>query len=141
MRGDRQIAEKDYQAFLQFATVRILIALATEKNWKLHQLDINNAFLHGTLEEDVYIKTPDGGKGGEEGKVCKLKKSLYGLKQASRQWNLELKRLLKKHDFRQCKRDNGMFIREKNGKSCLVYVDDLLMTGDDEHKRNEEAFG
>lgn len=58
--------------------MRILIALATEKNWKLHKLDINNAFLHGTLEEDVYIKIPDGYKGGGRRKGMQTKeKSIW----------------------------------------------------------------
>lgn len=62
-------------------------------------MDINNAFLHGYLEEEVYLKIPSGCEGIPEGKVCTLKNSLYVLKQASRQWNLELKRLLKKHGY------------------------------------------
>lgn len=106
VRGDKQIPDKDYKATFspvaKFASVRILIALATERNWNLHQVDVNNAFLHGTLEEDVYIKVPEGYEGVPPGKVLKLKKSLYGLKQASRQWNVELKRLLFGHNFRQC---------------------------------------
>lgn len=67
----------------------------------MHQLDINNVFLHETVEEDVYMKVPYGYKGVPTGKVLKLKKSLCGLKQASIKWNIELKRLLLKHNFRQ----------------------------------------
>ncbi|XP_056690349.1 uncharacterized mitochondrial protein AtMg00810-like [Spinacia oleracea] len=103
-------------------------------NWKLHQLDINNAFLHGYLDEEVYLKPPKGYNKAPDRKVCKLRRALYGLKQASRQWNIELTKFLKKRSFSQSFRDYSMFCREQNGKMCivLVYVDDLLITENDE---------
>lgn len=69
----------------KLAIVRVVIALATTKQWPLHQLDINNAFLHGYIDEDIYMKPPQGYHKALPGQVCKLKRSLYGLKQASRQ--------------------------------------------------------
>lgn len=69
--------------------VRCIIALAASKNWPLFQLDIYNVFLHGDLHEEVYIKIPDG-LSHPPNVVCKLKNSLYGLKQASRQWFAKL---------------------------------------------------
>ena len=136
-RGDKQLAGKDYKhtfsPVAKFATVRILMAVASLQNWTLNQLDINNAFLHGTLDEEVYMKLPQGYYPDAPEKVCRLKKSLYGLKQASRQWNKALTKFLIDHGFVQSKRDYSLFVRKCQGKMCVVlaYVDDLLITGDD----------
>ena len=68
-------------------SIRVLISLAANQDWPLHQLDVKNAFLHGDLEEEVYKELPPGLKlPASNGKVCKLKKVLYGLKQSPRAW-------------------------------------------------------
>ena len=67
-------------------SVRVLLTLAANLDWPLHQLDIKNAFLNGDLEEDVYMEIPLGfDNQGKDGKVCKLRKSLYRLKQSSKE--------------------------------------------------------
>lgn len=136
VRGFTQVKDKDYKhtfsPVAKLPTVRVLIALAAINHWPLQQLDVNNAFLHGHLDEEVYILPPKGYV-VPRGKVCRLKKSLYGLKQASRQWNLELTRFLKDLGFTQSKQDYSMFTRSHEDKflAALVYVDDILLTGND----------
>ncbi|KAL0386347.1 UNVERIFIED_CONTAM: Retrovirus-related Pol polyprotein from transposon RE1 [Sesamum latifolium] len=97
--------------------------------WPVHQVDINNAFLHGFLDEDIYMQAP-AGYVVPKGKVCKLKRSLYGLKQASREWNLELTSKLLAFGFHQSAHDHCLFIKHTgNGMiALLVYVDDVLIT-------------
>ena len=68
----------------KLVTVRLFFTIATTKAWPIHQLDINNAFLHGSLPEEVYMLPSDGYTKAAPGQVCRLRRSLYGLKQASR---------------------------------------------------------
>lgn len=93
-KGYNQVVGLDYvNCFAPVAkvvTVHILFAFASSYGWDLHQLDINNAFLHDSIDEAVYMHPPKGYNKAKPGEVCLLQKSLYGLKQASQQWNLEL---------------------------------------------------
>lgn len=83
--------------------------MVSVKHWFLHQLDVNNVFLHGDLNEKVYMQVPLGFDKGKD-QVCRLTKSLYGLKQASRQWFSKLFSFLLASDFRQAPFDSTMFI-------------------------------
>ena len=65
-------------------TVKILLSLAAHYNWQLIQYDVKNGFLHGDLDEEIYMNIPPGLERNISNKVCKLKKTLYGLKQSLR---------------------------------------------------------
>ncbi|KAL0397599.1 UNVERIFIED_CONTAM: Retrovirus-related Pol polyprotein from transposon RE2 [Sesamum calycinum] len=97
-------------------------------SWPVHQLDINNAFLHGFLDEEVYITPPDG-YSAPPGQVCKLQRSLYGLKQASQQWNREFTLKFAEFGFKQSAHDHCLFIKPapQGFVALLVYVDDILV--------------
>uniref|UniRef100_A0A2N9GCF6 Integrase catalytic domain-containing protein n=1 Tax=Fagus sylvatica TaxID=28930 RepID=A0A2N9GCF6_FAGSY len=113
-------------------TIRTVLSIALMHRWPIRQLDVNNAFLHGTLEEDVFMTQPRGFVDSNfPNYVCKLKKSIYGLKQAPRAWYNELKGALLDLHFSQSKSDPSLFIYHAGGHTMyfLVYVDDLLITG------------
>ncbi|KAI3723909.1 hypothetical protein L2E82_35671 [Cichorium intybus] len=123
----------------KLVTVRCALAVAAKKQWEVHQLDVNNAFLHGDLDEDVYMKVPQGFLNVEENRVCKLHKSIYGLKQASRNWYQKFTKALISDNFRQSKADHSMFVykTEKIHIIALIYVDDILLMGNDIQKIEE----
>ena len=76
--------EETFAPVAKMTTIRTIIALAASQQWCLHQLDVKNVFLHGDLNEDIYIRPPAGLFSKPTSAVCKLKRSLYGLKQAPR---------------------------------------------------------
>lgn len=122
-------------------TVRMIIALAAQKNWTIFQLDVKSAFLHGELNEDVYVEQPRGyEKRGSEQLVYKLHKALYGLKQAPRAWFSRIEAHFISEGFQRCDSEQTLFTkRSKEGKIIIVsiYVDDLIFTGDDETMMSE----
>ncbi|CAO2838095.1 unnamed protein product [Amaranthus hypochondriacus] len=114
-------------------TIRCILALAASHKWSLHQLDVNNAFLHGDLNEDVYMVVPDG-LSHSPNLVCKLRKSLYGLKQAPRQWFAKLTTALLAQGFVQSKLDYSLFTHKTSDSLTIVaiYVDDIIVTGNND---------
>ncbi|KAJ0431247.1 putative RNA-directed DNA polymerase [Helianthus annuus] len=120
-----------FSPVVKMVTVRCVIALAVQNNWPMFQLDINNAFLYGTINEDVYMCLPEGYYSSDETRVCKLVKSLYGLKQAPRKWNERLNGVLIDYGFVQSKCDHSMYVLSKNKVFVvlLVYMDDIVVTG------------
>ncbi|KAL0385915.1 UNVERIFIED_CONTAM: Retrovirus-related Pol polyprotein from transposon RE1, partial [Sesamum radiatum] len=142
--GNKWVEEVDYidrfSPVAKAVTIRIFLALASSYSWPVHQVDINNAFLYGFLDEDIYtyMQAPTGYSVPKE-RVCKLKRSLYGLKQASRQWNLELTSKLLAFSFCQSAHDHCSFIKhnEAGMMALLVYVNDVLITCTSESKTTE----
>ncbi|CAH9119111.1 unnamed protein product [Cuscuta epithymum] len=135
--GNRQVEGLDYnETFAPVAkmvTVRAFLAVAASKNWELHQMDVHNAFLHGDLDEEVYMQVPQGYAASDPSLVCRLHKSLYGLKQAPRCWFAKLVGALKRYGFLQSYADYSLFTRTKGSiqLNVLVYVDDLIISGND----------
>ena len=121
-----------YSPVARFATIRMVVALATIMHWTVWQLDVNSAYLYGTIDRLIYMIIPDGfyPKEKSEGKVLKLLKSLYGIKQAGRIWYELLRSFLIDHGFINNSLDRCCFVKYI-GKSIiivLVYVDDLIYT-------------
>lgn len=112
-------------------TARTLLAIAVAKNWSIEQLDVNNAFLHGDLNEEVYMSFPPGYQCSTYNAVCKLTKSLYGIKQANRQWFAKLASFLKSKGFHQSYANTSLFTcsSSTNFTAVLVYVDDIIVVG------------
>ncbi|XP_073364593.1 retrovirus-related Pol polyprotein from transposon TNT 1-94 [Aegilops tauschii subsp. strangulata] len=113
-------------------SVRLLLALAAQEGWRVHHMDVKSAFLNGDLKEEVYVHQPPGfAIPGQEGKVLRLRKALYGLRQAPRAWNAKLDSTLKKMGFEQSPHEAAVYRRGSGGNALLVgvYVDDLVITG------------
>ncbi|CAH9056431.1 unnamed protein product [Cuscuta europaea] len=135
--GNRQVQGIDYnETFAPVAkmvTVRTILAVAASCHWELHQMDVDNAFLHGDLHEEVYMHLPPGYSASSPGKVCRLLRSLYGLRQAPRCWFSKLSTSLRGYGFTQSHADYSLFTlrRDRRIMCVLIYVDDLLITGND----------
>ncbi|OMO69325.1 Integrase, catalytic core [Corchorus capsularis] len=113
-------------------TIRLLLALAAQKSWKIFQLDVKSAFLNGFLEEEIYVEQPEGFvvKGSED-KVYLLKNALYGLKQAPRAWYTRIDTHLLQLGFQKSKNEATLYIKQSTSDLLIVslYVDDLLVIG------------
>ncbi|KAL5841857.1 hypothetical protein ACOSQ3_012460 [Xanthoceras sorbifolium] len=113
-------------------TIRLVISFALTNDWPVHQLDVNNAFLHGTFNEEVYMSQPLGFVNKSKSSyVCPLHKALCGLKQALKAWYQELNKFFISYGFQDSKCDISLFVYSNVSITTyfLVYIDDLLVTG------------
>ena len=117
--------------------IRVLFSIAVNKDWPLHQFDVKNAFSHGKIEEEVYMKAPPGFSSDfTPGERYKLNKAFYGLKQSPRAWFRRFTTAMTKLGYKQSNSDHTLFLKRKNDRiTCLIiYVDDMIITEDDEEE-------
>ena len=117
-------------------TFRTLLAVATQKGLELRQMDVKSAYLHSEIEEEIYLEQPQGfvkqGKNGQT-LVRKLNKSIYGLKQAAKNWYESLANLLIKNGFQRSRNDYCLFVRKEEDGTfsyILLWVDDIIIAGE-----------
>jgi hypothetical protein len=135
LRGFTQRSGVDYDEtfspVVKFATIRVVLSLALSRDWAIHQLDVKNAFLHGTLTETVYCSQPTGFFDADRPDMaCRLNRSLYGLKQAPRAWYSRFASYLASIGFVEAKSDTSLFIYQRGDDTVylLLYVDDIVLT-------------
>ncbi|KAJ9689270.1 hypothetical protein PVL29_014779 [Vitis rotundifolia] len=113
---------------------RVIMAIVAHFDLELHQMDVKTAFLNGDLDEDVYMEQPTGfTEVGKEDLVCKLNKSIYGLKQASRQWYLKFDKIITQNGFKENTVDRCIYLRVSGSSYIflILYVDDILLASND----------
>ncbi|KAJ9672576.1 hypothetical protein PVL29_025979 [Vitis rotundifolia] len=139
-KGYTQVYGSDYgdtfSPVAKIASVRLLLSMAAMCSWPLYQLDIKNAFLHGDLAEEVYMEQPPGFVAqGESGLVCRLRRSLYGLKQSPRAWFGRFSSVVQEFGMLRSTADHSVFYHHNSLGQCIylvVYVDDIVITGSDQ---------
>ena len=130
--------DETFSPVVRFSSIRALLAYAVQNDMLIHQMDVVTAFLNGTLSEEIYMQQPDGYVvSGKEHLVCRLKKSLYGLKQSPRCWNTAFREHLELIGFKQNPADPCVFTRCENTMTIVaVYVDDLIVIAKTINRRN-----
>ena len=124
--------EDTFSPVVRFNSIRLILALVASLDLELHQMDVKTAFLNGVLDEEIYMEQPDAFvQKGNEQKVCKLLKSIYGLKQSSRQWYLKFHKAVTSFDFEMIKEDHCVYMKRFEGNFVILslYVDDILLAG------------
>ncbi|PKI48111.1 hypothetical protein CRG98_031473, partial [Punica granatum] len=125
--------EETFLPVAMLKSIRIMLAIAAHYDYEVWQMDIKTAFLNGLIEEDIFMDQPRGFDSKDKSKVCKLKRSIYGLKQASRSWNRHFDEVVKSFGF--IKNEDEPCVYKKASGSMIaflvLYVDDILLIGND----------
>lgn len=123
--------DETFAPVAKFVSIRAVLAIGAALNLEIHQFDVITAFLHGELEEDIYM-IPPAGLSTSPNVFCKLLKSLYGLKQSPRMWNKKLDDYLRDSGFQRLSSDYGVYLRRNDNELVIiaVYVDDLIALTD-----------
>ena len=127
-----------FSPLASYSSIRSVLAIANELNYEIHQMDVKTAFLNGDLDTDIFMKQPDGFVDDTHPDyVCKLNKSIYGLKQSARCWNKTIDKYLKDSGFQQSNADPCIYtkvVEQDSKKSVIIiafYVDDLIIVSND----------
>jgi hypothetical protein len=115
-----------FSPVVRLEALRLLVAVAALKHYKIHQMDVPSAYLQSPLKEDVYLEPPEGIE-VPDGKVLHLKKGLYGLKQSGRLWNQTITQFFEKHGLLAIPADHSVFTNKDGTLTVALYVDDLLI--------------
>ena len=121
--------DKMFSPVVRFSLIRALLALAVQNDMLIHQMDVVTAFLNGKLDEEIYMQQLDGYiNPGKEHLACKLKKSLYDLKQSPRCWNKAFREYMEMIEFKQSMADPCVYVQTGGMMTLIaVYVDDLIL--------------
>jgi hypothetical protein len=136
-KGFSQVEGIDYnETFSPVAkmnSIHLVLALATSHKWEVHQMDVKSTFLHGDLQEEIYMEQPLGYVQNDSSLVCHLKKSLYGLKKAPRAWYAKMDNFLLDTGFSRCHSDPNVYTKKVGSHLIILvlYVDDLILTSSD----------
>jgi hypothetical protein len=125
--------EETFSPVAMLKSIRILLAIAAYHDYEVWQMDVKTAFLNGYIEEDIYMVQPKGFESKDKTKVCKLKRSIYGLKQASRSWNRRFDEAVRSYDFIKNEDEPCVYKKVSGSKITflVLYVDDILLIGND----------
>lgn len=122
--------DQTFAPVVDITTVRTCLAVAVQRGYSIHQMDVRTAFLHGEIDDDVYIRSPDGLKLCETGQVLKLRRGLYGLKQAPRLWHDKWESVMETMGFKKLLADDCVYRR--GDLWMLLYVDDIILMSQDD---------
>ena len=124
--------EETFAPVARFETVRIILAIAAQNQWKIYQFDVKSAFLNGELKEEVYVTQPPGFEDKTKmGQVLRLNKALYGLKQAPRAWYSKINEFFHNNGFERSPHEPTLYIKKQGMNDLLIvslYVDDMIYT-------------